>query len=407
MRILHTSDWHVGKTIRGRSRAAEHVAVLGEIASIASREAVDLVLVVGDLFDTAAPTPEAERIVYRALLDLAGDGRQVVVVAGNHDNPRRLAAVAPLLDLGGVHVATAIARPEDGGVLEVEAGGQLARIALLPFPSQRYVVTAADLMGVDPSAHAQKYDDRVRRIIGSLTSGFRDDAVNVIAAHLMVAGGVLGGGERSAHTIFDYYVSAAGFPATAHYVALGHLHRAQVIEGPCPIRYCGSPLQMDFGEQADRKAVLLVDAEPGTPVSVREVPLESGCVLATLRGTMAELEALANERASARDDAANGEYLRIFVREKARIGLAEEVRELFPTAVEVKIDSPSAPESVSQRVSRRGRSPHELFELYLAEQNLDDPRLLTLFDELLDEAERGDDEPDGGGPGAETAEAPA
>jgi exonuclease SbcD len=407
MRILHTSDWHVGKTIRGRSRADEHVAVLGEIASIASREAVDLVLVVGDLFDTAAPTPEAERIVYRALLDLAADGRQVVVVAGNHDNPRRLAAVAPLLDLGGVHVATAIARPEDGGVLEVEAGGQLARLALLPFPSQRYVVTAADLMGVDPSAHAQKYDDRVRRIIGSLTAGFRDDAVNLIAAHLMVAGGVLGGGERSAHTIFDYYVSAAGFPATAHYVALGHLHRAQVIEGPCPIRYCGSPLQMDFGEQADRKVVLLVDAEPGTPASVREVPLESGCVFTTLRGTMAELEVLANERASTRAHNVDGEYLRIFVRENARVGLADEVRQLFPAAVEVKIDSPSTPEAVADRVSRRGRSPHELFELYLAERSVDDPRLLALFDELLDEAERDDDEPDNGGPGAAAVEASA
>ncbi|MBN2624712.1 MAG: exonuclease subunit SbcD, partial [Acidimicrobiales bacterium] len=82
MRLLHTSDWHVGKAIRGRSRAAEHQAVLAEIAQIAERESVDLVVVAGDLFDTATPTAEAERIVYRALLDLAAGGRPVVVIAG-------------------------------------------------------------------------------------------------------------------------------------------------------------------------------------------------------------------------------------------------------------------------------------------------------------------------------------
>src|SRR5680860_969681 len=96
MRILHTADWHVGRTIRGRSRAAEHLAVLAEITAIARAEAVDLVLVAGDQFDTAAPSPEAERIVYRALLDLA-EVAPVVVVGGNHDSAQRLEAVAPLL----------------------------------------------------------------------------------------------------------------------------------------------------------------------------------------------------------------------------------------------------------------------------------------------------------------------
>src|ERR671911_2263873 len=95
MRLLHTSDWHVGKAIRGRSRAQEHQAVLAEVAGIADREAVDLVIVAGDVFDTSTPTAESERIVYRALLDLAAGGRPVIVVAGNHDSAPRLQAVAP------------------------------------------------------------------------------------------------------------------------------------------------------------------------------------------------------------------------------------------------------------------------------------------------------------------------
>src|SRR5262249_17856292 len=96
MKIIHTSDWHVGRTLRGRSRADEHEAVLAEVARLARSENAALVLVTGDLFDTAAPAADAERIVYQALLDLAATGATVVVLAGNHDNERRLQAVEPL-----------------------------------------------------------------------------------------------------------------------------------------------------------------------------------------------------------------------------------------------------------------------------------------------------------------------
>src|SRR5918995_5472832 len=115
MRVLHTSDWHVGKALRGRSRAAEHEAVLAEIAGVAGRESVDLVIVAGDLFDTATPTAEAERIVYQALLDLADGGRPVLVVAGNHDSAQRLGAVAPLSEASRIHVASAVRPPHHGG----------------------------------------------------------------------------------------------------------------------------------------------------------------------------------------------------------------------------------------------------------------------------------------------------
>src|SRR6476659_6155876 len=149
MRLLHTSDWHVGKTVRGRSRADEHAAALEEIADIADQEAVDLVLVVGDLYDSAAPAPEAEQVVYDALLKLAADGRRpVVIVSGNHDNPRRLDAVAPLLGLAGVHVQTKLAAPAAGGVLRIDVGETTVQLALVPFPSQRYIVRADDLMGL-------------------------------------------------------------------------------------------------------------------------------------------------------------------------------------------------------------------------------------------------------------------
>jgi exonuclease SbcD len=383
VRILHTSDWHVGRTIRGRSRAGEHEAVLAEITRIAEAESVDLVLVAGDQFDMSAPSPEAERITYQALLDLAATGAQVVVVAGNHDHRHRLAAVAPLLAARGIHAGAVPQAADQGGVLRLRTrNGEDARIAVVPFLSQRYIIRAEELMGLGAGEHAQCYDDRARGLIAHLCGAFTSDTVNLLVAHLMVAGGMLGGGEREAHTIFDYCVSAAAFPANAHYVALGHLHRAQRIPAACPVHYSGSPLQLDFAEASDDKFVLIVDAQPGVPAEVRPVRLTEGLRLRTIEGTLEELE----QHAGAGGQDPPQEHLRVIVRGQARAGLADEVRAMLPDAVEIKIHTPQRDEDPGERPQRLGRSPHELFAEYLTEQGADDERVRGLFAELLDEA---------------------
>jgi exonuclease SbcD len=313
----------------------------------------------------------------------------VAVVAGNHDNPRRLAAVTPLLELGQVHLLAEPARADDGGVTSfTTAGGERVNLALLPFVSQRGIVRADDLMGAHAAEHAVTYAERLRRVVehlcGALDPDGAGDAVNLLAVHAMVVGGVLGGGERSAHTIFQYALPASAFPASLHYVALGHLHRTQSVPAACPAWYSGSPLALDFGEEADQKGVLVVEAEPGSPAVVRTVPLSSGRALRTLRGTIAELAALAGEVGDA--------WLRVEVDEPARAGLADEVRELLPHAVVVTARPPTA-DGGEARAPRIGRSPAELFAEYLAEQDAIDERLLALFGELhdeLSEAEAGD-----------------
>ncbi len=381
MRLLHTSDWHVGKAVRGRSRATEHQAVLAEIAGIAERESVDLVVVAGDLFDTATPSPEAERIVYRALLDLAAGGRPVVVVAGNHDSAARLGAVAPLSRASGITVASAIRPPGDGGVLEVEAGSETALVALLPFPSQRYVVTADLLLSGDAADAHAAYADRVMRMLALLTSGFGAGTVNLVAAHLMVMGGAMGGGERGAHTVFDYWVPATAFPPSAQYVALGHLHRAQRLAGPAPLHYCGSPLQLDFGETANDPVVNVVDVRPGLPADVRSVPLHAGRRLRTVRGTLVDVLA-----AITAGEDPTADHLRIVLEEPARAGLSDEVRERVPNAVEVVLASRG--DEAGGRVAdpdRLRRTPHELFAEYLAINDAGDDRVVSLFDTLVDE----------------------
>jgi exonuclease SbcD len=191
----------------------------------------------------------------------------------------------------------------------------------------------------------------------------------------------MGGGERSAHTVFEYSLPATAFPPGLHYVALGHLHRAQALAAACPTWYAGSPLQLDFGETADVKSVNVVEATPGRPARVTPVPLRAGRRLRTVRGTLDELAARVQDFGE--------DFLRVEVPASATPGLADRVRELLPQAVDVRLvrTAPGAggpgPEPGPVRL---GRSPQELFREYLVERGDDDPRLLTLFGELLDEA---------------------
>src|SRR6266571_8899597 len=227
MRILHTSDWHVG--------------VLGSIVAAAREQDADLVLVAGDLFETAAPTARSQGLVMRTLLELREDGRQVVVIAGNHDNQSLIDAVyRPVLGEIGLHVLGLPKRPDAGGAFALRTrDGTQVRVAALPFLSHRYAVRAAEVMFHEFAEHALDYSSRVAEIVGLLTADFVPDAVNVVMAHGTLLGGRRGGGERDVQTSLDYELPASMFPGGAHYVALGHLHRQQEIPGPCPIFYAG------------------------------------------------------------------------------------------------------------------------------------------------------------------------
>ena len=382
MKILHTSDWHVGKVLKGRDRHDEHVAVLRSIVQTARDENVDVVLVAGDLFETAAPAAKAQGLVMRTLLALREDGRHVVVIAGNHDNQALLDAVyRPVLGELGLHVLGTPKRPDSGGLMTLRTRtGELINVAALPFLSHRYAVRAAEVLLHETAEHTLDYARRVADIVALLTAGFTPEAVNVVMAHATLLGGRRGGGERDVQTTLDYELSASMFPATAHYVALGHLHRQQEIPGPCPIFYSGSPLAIDFGEEANESVVLVVTAAPGIRADARPVPVTGGRRLRTLRGTLDEVIAEGEQAGDA--------YLRVVLAEPGRAGLGDLVREKLPNTLEVMLDDEHRPRPGTRggdKPSRVGRSPLQLFGDYLGEQNIEDPRIPRMFAELLDE----------------------
>lgn len=376
MKILHTADWHVGKALRGRSRAEEHAQVLGEIVEIAAERQVDLVLVAGDLFDSAAPPPEAEKLVYGTLLSLASNGAEVAVVAGNHDHPSRLGALAPLLEHVHVAAGSRVLRPELGGMRTVKTRtGEEARVVLLPFVSHKSAIRSAELLSIDSSQLQGRYADYCGRIVEVLCEQMDTRLPNLLVGHFAVMGGVAGGGERPAHMVEDYYVPAQIFPGSLNYVALGHLHGPQKIAGKCPIWYSGSPLQLDFGESEKPCEVLIVEASAGKPAQVERVKLRSGRKLTTLTGTLDELEPMAGQ--------VGDDYLRLRLQEPATAGLADRAREIFPGAVHIEVQQGEARRR--DRAETDGVSPTELFRMYLRENNALDDNLVRLFGQMLEE----------------------
>ncbi len=382
MRILHTSDWHVGKVLKGRDRTDEHTAVLADIVGVARTHDVDLVLIAGDLFETSAPSPKAQGLVMRALLALREDGRQVVAIAGNHDNAALLDTVyRPVLAELGLHVLGTPKAPGAGGTIRLTTrSGEQARVAAMPFLSQRYAVRAAELLLHEAAEHALDYARRVAAIVGALTAEFGPDTVNIVMAHATLLGGRRGGGERDVQTTFEYEVPSSIFPPSAHYAALGHLHRQQEIPAPCPAFYSGSPLAVDFGEEANEPGALIVTASPGIRADASRVAITGGRRLRTLRGSLDQVIADGEQAPDA--------YLRVILAESARAGLGDLVREKLPNALEVQLDEAHRPRPGTHgggKPSRAGRTPLQLFGDYLREQDVADERVERMFASLLDE----------------------
>jgi DNA repair protein SbcD/Mre11 len=385
MKFLHTADWHIGKTLKGHDRLEEQSAVLGEIVKIAEEQQVDAVLIAGDVYDSTAPSAQAQRLVVHALLRLRRIGAEVIAIAGNHDHPETFDAYRPLMGEVGITLVGRARSADKGGVMRFRARstGEDVQLAVLPFLTPRYAVRAAELVTQTPAENVRAYDDQIRRLVNTLTGDFGGDTVNLAMSHMTCIGGLFGGGERAAQSIFEYSVPASIFPISAHYVALGHLHRRQTLPAHCPVHYSGSPIAVDFGEQDNTSVVCLVEASPSTPARVTDIPVTSGRRLRTVRGTVEELRAQA--------DTFGQDYLRVWVREPTRAGLREAVADILPNALEVRIDpefaapSRGGPGARADAADTVSRTPRQLFADYCASVSVADTRVAALFAELHEE----------------------
>lgn len=291
MRILHTSDWHLGRSLEGRSRLPEQEQFLDELAEIAVKENIQTILVAGDVFDTYNPSADAENLFYDAMERLSDGGkRAVVVIAGNHDSPDRLHAANPLalkhgISLLGYPREQLNIGTSDGGVKRINAGPGWVELAVpgcderaivygLPYPSEsrlNEVLTES----LDDRSQQIAYSERVGRLFQEVDQIFRPDTVNLVLAHLFTFGGLESESERQLGGALA--VSPLVMPGQAQYIALGHLHRPQQVHQAAQLcRYSGSPLSYSFSEADQQKEVVIVEVLPGVQAQMHSVNLNCG-----------------------------------------------------------------------------------------------------------------------------------
>ena len=381
MRLLHTGDWHVGRTIRGRSRIDEFDAALTQVVDIATAESVDGVLVSGDLHDQRAVTPDADRLIFETFIRLYEAGIPVVAIPGNHDSAARVAAFAPLLERVGTRAVARMRHPKKGGVVELGSrdGSETASVACLPFVSPRRFLDGTSEFE-DLASGYVNFDEGMGHIFDIFEQSFRADHVNVVLGHLFVAGAQPSGTEREVTVGSDYAVSAARLPSTASYIALGHIHKAQKVRGAgADTRYCGSLLQLDFGERGQNKSVLVVDVAAGKPPKATEFPIHAGRTLVEVDATIDSLEAVAAK--------VGDSYVRVNLAVDSPIpGIADRVRDVIPNALDIRLVLPER-EGAEIAPSLRGLDPRAQFVSYYSAAHEAEPadELLAAFDRVFEE----------------------
>lgn len=268
MRILHTSDWHLGRTLYERKRYEEFQAFLNWLRGVVIEERIDILLIAGDVFDTVSPGNRAQELYYSFLRDIVDSCcHHVVVIAGNHDSPSFLEAPRELLAALRVHVVGAAESNLDKELLVLNSpeGHPQAIVCAVPFLRDR------DVRLVDDHEDAE---DKTRNLVEGIRKHYariaekacelkrQSAAVPIIGmGHLLATGGktLEGDGVRELYIGSLGTVGADIFPETLEYVALGHLHIPQKVGGKDHIRYSGSPLAMGFGEAGQQKEIIVVE----------------------------------------------------------------------------------------------------------------------------------------------------
>ncbi|MFB9325491.1 exonuclease SbcCD subunit D [Paenibacillus aurantiacus] len=398
MRILHTADWHFGRSLEGRSRMEEQEEFVDELVGIVRDEAIDLVMIAGDVYDSVNPPAAAEQLFYEALSRLADGGkRTVAVIAGNHDHPERVAASSPLAAKSGIRL---VGLPTGEPIIaDISRTGERAVIAALPYPSESRL---RELLSeeTDEAALRSAYSERVGRLMTRLAGHYRPDTVNLAMSHIYVLGGLETDSERPIQVGGAYTVDPSALRVGAQYVALGHLHRPQQTAGDPRMRYSGSPLAYSFSEAGQAKSVTVFDAAPGIVIEPREILLSCGRPLVkwTARGGLDEVYRWLEEGRDARAWV----DLDIWMTESMTISHIQQLRKQHEGLVHIRPVYPETAAAAEADARSREQLPaEELFRRFFAKQTggaEPDADTVQLFLELIaeDEADIGREGAEGG-----------
>jgi len=353
MRVLHTSDWHVGRTFHGVDLLADQEQVLGAVAELVRTHGVDVVVLAGDVYDRAVPSAEAVGVCTRALERIRSAGAVIVATSGNHDSAPRLGAAASFAAAGGLHLRTRVAELASPVLLDDEHGP--VAFYGLPFLEPD---TARHALG-EPAArtHAAVLDVAMQRVRSDLAG--RPAVRSVALAHAFVVGAAPAGSERSIAVGGAETVPAGVFDGV-DYVALGHLHSPQTLSER--VRYSGSPLPYSFGERAQGKAVWLVDLDADGLAGVQGIDLPVIRPLSRLQGTLPELLNDAEYAYAAEH------YVSAELTDEVRpLDAMRQLQQRFPFAVHLEWRRPAGLQQLRYVERVRGRTDGEVARSFLGD----------------------------------------
>ena len=303
MRILHTSDWHLGQHFMGKTRQAEHQAFCAWLIEQVREQAVDAVLIAGDIFDTGAPPSYAREQYNRFIVELRASGCELVVLGGNHDSVAMLGESKTLLAQLGTRVIPGVCEQLDEQLLVLHRrdGTPGAILCGIPFIRPRDVLlsqagqSAQDKQQSLQQAIQQHYQD-LYALAETKRAELGGDLPIIATGHLTTVG------ASASDSVREIYVgSLEAFPTSAFppaaYIALGHIHRPQKVGGLEHIRYCGSPIALSFDEAKQQKEVLLVELDSSGLRQITALPVPRFQPLLSLRGSLKELESAIQEAA--------------------------------------------------------------------------------------------------------------
>ncbi len=304
MRILHSSDWHLGQHFMGKTRQTEHQAFLAWLIEQVQTYAVDAVLVAGDIFDTGAPPSYARELYNHFIVELRQSGAELLVLGGNHDSVAMLGESKTLLAQLNTRVIPSVCAElnEQVLVLHTRAGQPGAILCAIPFIRPRDVLFSQ--AGESAQAKQQNLQSAIQQHyqqLYALACARRDELGGTLP--IIATGHLTTVGASASESVREIYVgSLEAFPTSAFppaaYIALGHIHRPQKVGGLEHIRYCGSPIPLSFDEAKQQKEVLLVDVNNDGLQHVTALPVPRFQPLLSLRGSLNELPAAIVEAAA-------------------------------------------------------------------------------------------------------------
>ena len=381
MRILHTSDWHIGHRLYEQPRIEEHRQFLDWLLTKIKEKEVDVLLVSGDIFDTAVPSSEATNLYYRFLFRLYRETHtHAIITAGNHDSPMRLAAPREFLRMGRIHVVGAASEPAEC-VFTLPSENPSVAIAAVPYLSENELSHIS--FETEPE-RAERYRERLKVFYRQCVECMPPDLPKILMGHLFVHGGKVGDSERNIQIGGATAIQISDFPDDVSYVALGHLHRPHAISGAnYPIQYAGSPLPLRFNEASYRKKVYLLDVPASGDGWVTEIEVPVFKELCTVTGNLDEV------RSAAMLPEWDGKYIQIqLTLERPEVGISDEIREMFDQrggdVLSVEVELPAQTERQEIPIEDM-QQPTEIFEQFYKEKFSDSPdELMTeTFNELL------------------------